>query len=125
MPALVRIESLGPFFNTLAADDKYSRRNMQNFQQQLQTALSQKQKIFSAIFIAFIKPTLNLEHFEKKGESPSFSISQIIDSERGGYLNVQNALLQNTFRQSTCSRVPNTVEISTTSLLSYCSMNMR
>ena len=125
MPALVRIESLGPFFNTLAADDKYSRRNMQNFQQQLQTALSQKQKIFSAIFIAFIKPTLNLEHFEKKCESPSFSISQSIDSERGGYLNVQSALLQNTFRQSTCSRVPNTVEISTTSLLSYCSMNMR
>ena len=40
--------------------------NMQNFQQQLQTALSQKQKIFSAIFIAFIKPTLNLERFDKK-----------------------------------------------------------
>ena len=30
MPALVRIECLGPFFNTLAADDKYSRRNMMN-----------------------------------------------------------------------------------------------
>ena len=88
MPALVRVESLGPFFNTLAADDKYSRRNMQNFQQQLQTALSQKQKIFSAIFIAFIKPTSNLQPFEKKGESPSFSISEIIDSERGCYLNV-------------------------------------
>ena len=52
-----------------------------NFQQQLQTALSQKQKIFSAIFIAFIKPTLNLERFDKKCESYSFSISQIIDSE--------------------------------------------
>ena len=46
MPALVKIESLGPSFNTLAADDKYSLRNMQNFQQQLQAALSQKQKIF-------------------------------------------------------------------------------
>ena len=66
MPALVRFECLGPFFNTLAADDKYSHRNMQNIQQQLQTALSQKQKIFSAIFIAFIKPTLNLEHFDQK-----------------------------------------------------------
>ena len=125
MPALVRIESLGPSFNTLAADDKYSRRNMQNFQQQLQTALSQKQKIFSAIFIAFIKPTLNLERFDKKRWVSSFSISQSIDSERGGYWNVQSASLQKTFRQSTCSRVPNTVEISTTSLLSYCSMNMR
>ena len=66
MPALVRIECLGPFFNTLAADDKYSRRNMMNLQQQLQTALSQKQKNFSAIFIPFIKPTLNLEHFDQK-----------------------------------------------------------
>ena len=66
MPALIRIESLGPSFNTLAADDKYSRRNMQNFQQQLQTALSQKEKNFPAIVIAFIKPTLNLEHFDQK-----------------------------------------------------------
>ena len=74
MPALVRIESLGPFFNTLAADDKYSRRNMQNFQQQLQTALSQKQNNFSAIFIAFIKPTLNLERFDKKKVSLLVSV---------------------------------------------------
>ena len=66
MPALVRVASLGPFFNTFSADEKYSRRNMQNSQQQLQTALSQKQKIFSAIFIAFIQATLNLEHFDKK-----------------------------------------------------------
>ena len=47
---------------------------MQNFQQQLQTALSQKQKIFSAIFIAFIKPTLNLEHFDKKNVSLIVSV---------------------------------------------------
>ena len=66
MPAFVIVVSSGPFLNTLPADDKYSRRNMQNFQQQLQTALSQKQKIFSLIFIAFIKPKLNLEHFDKK-----------------------------------------------------------
>ena len=88
MPAFVIVVSLGPFLNTLPADDKYSRRNMQNFQQQLQTALSQKQKIFSAIFIASLKHTSNLQPFEKKGESPSFSVSEIIDSERGGYLNV-------------------------------------
>ena len=64
MPAFVIVVSLGPFLNTLPADDKYSRRNMQNFQQELQRALSQKQKIFSSIFIAFIKPTLNVEHFD-------------------------------------------------------------
>ena len=63
MPTLVRIESLGPSFNTLAADDKYSRGNVQNFQQQLQTALSQKQKIFSVIFIAFIKPYIKFRTF--------------------------------------------------------------
>ena len=75
--------------NTLAADDKYSRRNVQNFQQQLPTALSQTQKIFPAIFTSFLKSTSNLEHFFlEKDESPSLSISQIIDSERGGYFNV-------------------------------------
>ena len=63
MPALVRIESLGPSFNTLAADDKYSRRNMQNFQQQLQTALSQIQKIFSVIFIAFYQTYIKFRTF--------------------------------------------------------------
>ena len=49
--------------NTLAADDKYSRRNVQNFQQQLPKALSQKQKIFPAIFTSFLKSTSTLEHF--------------------------------------------------------------
>ena len=64
MPAFVIVVSLGPFLNTLPADDKYSRRNMQNLRLELQRALSQKQKIFSSIFIAFIKPTLNVEHFD-------------------------------------------------------------
>ena len=49
--------------NTLADDDKYSRRNVQNFQKQLPTALSQTQKILPAIFTSFLKPTSNLEHF--------------------------------------------------------------
>ena len=75
--------------HTLAADDKYSRRNVQNFQQQLPTALSQTQKILPEIFPSFLKSTSNLEHFFlKKDESPSLSSSQIIDFERGGYLNV-------------------------------------
>ena len=75
--------------NTLAADDKYSRRNVQNFQQQLPTALSQTIKILPAIFTSFLKSTSNLEHFFfKKDESPSLSISQIIDFESGRYLNI-------------------------------------
>ena len=46
MPALVRIESLGPSFNTLAADDKYSRRNMQNFSNNFKRHYLKKKRIF-------------------------------------------------------------------------------
>ena len=69
-------------------DDKYTRRNMLNFTQQLEAPLSQKQNTFSGFFIAFLKYALNLEHFEKKDEYPGSVISKAIDSERGGYLNV-------------------------------------
>ena len=76
------------FVNTLNTDDKYSRRNMLNFTQQLEAPLSQKEKTFSGFFIAFLKCALNLEHLEKGGEYPSLVISRTIDSERDGYLNV-------------------------------------
>ena len=76
----------------------YSRRNMQTLTQQVQAQLSLKQKAFSGFFFAFLKSTLNGEHFQKKGESSSLSISEIIDSERGGYLSAWKALLQNSFR---------------------------
>ena len=66
--------------------------------QQVQTPLPLKQKTFSGFFIAFLKSTLNGEHFQKKGESSSLSISEIIDSKRGGYLSPLKALLQNSFR---------------------------
>ena len=61
---------------------------MQNFPQQLQTPISQKQKIFSRFFIAYLECASNLQHFEKNDEHPSPVISEIIDSERVGYLNV-------------------------------------
>ena len=61
---------------------------MLNFTQQFEPPLSQKQKTFSGFFLAFLKCALNLEDFEKKDEYPSVVISRIIDSERGGYLNV-------------------------------------
>ena len=53
--ALLWLKILRLFANTLTADDKYSCLNMQNFQQQLQTFLSQKRKTFSWYFIAFVK----------------------------------------------------------------------
>ena len=86
------------FLKTLTAEYKYSRRNMQTFAQPVQTPLSLKQKPFSGLFIAFLKSTWNGEHFRKKGESSSLSISEIIDSKRGGYLSAWKALLQNSFR---------------------------
>ena len=61
---------------------------MQNLRQQFQTELSHKQKTFSGYFIAFVKCAWNLEHFQKKDEYPSLIISEIIDAERRGYLNV-------------------------------------
>ena len=60
---------------------------MLNFTQQLEALLSQKQKTFSKLFLAFLKFVLNLEHFEKKDEYPSLVISKVIDTERGVYLN--------------------------------------
>ena len=66
----------------------YSCRNILNFTQQLEAALSQKQKTFSAFFIAFPKCALNLEQLEKENEYSSLVISKVIDSERGAYINV-------------------------------------
>ena len=82
----------------LTAEYTYSRRDMQTLTQQVQTPLSLKQKTFSRFFIAFLKSTWNGEHFQKKAESSSLSISEIIDSKRGGYLSAWKALNQNSFR---------------------------
>ena len=76
------------YVNTLTTDDKYSSRNMLNFTQQLEALLSQKEKTYSRFFLAFRKYPLNLENFEKKDEYPSLVISKVIDSERGGYMNI-------------------------------------
>ena len=82
----------------MTAEYTYSRRNMQILAQQVQTPLSLKQKIFSGFFNAFLKSTWNGEQFQKKEESSSLSISEIIDSKIGGYLSAWKALLQNSFR---------------------------
>ena len=88
MSPLAWYEILRLFVNALTADDKYSGSNMQNLPQQFQTPLSHKQKTFSGFFIAFLKCPWNLEHFHKKDEYPRLIISEILDAERRGYLNV-------------------------------------
>ena len=66
MSELLTSEIFRLFVNTLTPDDKYSRRNMQIFWQQLQTPLSQEIKPFCQIFIAFLKFAWNIEFLKKK-----------------------------------------------------------
>ena len=44
--------------------------------------------MFSGFFIPYLECASNLEQFLKKDEHPSLVISEIVDSERVGYLNV-------------------------------------
>ena len=56
----------------------------------MQTSL--KLKTCSQFFIAFFKSTLNLEYFEKKDQSQSLSIREIINCETGSYLKVKKGI---------------------------------
>ena len=75
-------EILRLFVNALTSDDKYSGSNMQNFRQQFQTPLSQKKRIYLDFLLHFRSV------YQKKDDYPSLIISEIIDAERRGYLNV-------------------------------------
>ena len=88
MSALVTSEIFRLFVNTLTTDDKYSRRYIQIFWQQLQTPLSQKGKAFCPFLIAFLKCAWNLEHSKRKEEYPTLISTEIIISERDVYLSV-------------------------------------
>ena len=88
MSALFTSEIIRLFVNTLTPDDKYSRRYMQIFWQQLQIPLSQNAKASSPFVIVFLKSSWNLEYSQKKEEYPSLIITEIIASERDVYLSV-------------------------------------
>ena len=80
---LVLWKILRPLVNTLSEDDKYCLLYKDNLLQTLQILLSQKQNTFSQFFSAFLKSTLNFEHFQKKDDRHSRYISQITVSENG------------------------------------------
>ena len=63
---LVLCKILRLFLNTLTDDDKYCLLYRDNRTQPIQILLGQKQKTFCEFFSAFLKFTLNFEHFEKK-----------------------------------------------------------
>ena len=57
--------------NTLNADSKYSLLNRDNLTQPIQKQVSRKQKTSSEFFPAYLKFSLNFEHFQKKHDPHS------------------------------------------------------
>ena len=66
----------------------------------MQTSL--KLKTCPQFFIACLKSTFNLEYFEKKDQSQSLSITEIINWETGSNLNIKKAIVHATLWKKTC-----------------------
>ena len=64
--------------------------------------ISRKLKIFSELFLSFLRSTLKLAYFQRKDQSQILSVTEIINCETDSYLNVQKAIIHATFRQTTC-----------------------
>ena len=58
------------FPNTLSANSRYSLHNRDNLTESIEMQLSRKQKTFSEFFYAFLKASLNVEHFQKEKDDP-------------------------------------------------------
>ena len=58
---------LGVFVNKLTVNDKHYLLNRDTLTQAIQIQLSQKQKIFSELFFAFLK---SFKHLPKKDDAP-------------------------------------------------------
>ena len=63
---LVIHEILRPFVQTSTVNDKHHLLNRHNLTQPIQIELSQKQKIVSEFFFAFLKSISNFKHVPKK-----------------------------------------------------------
>ena len=66
----------------------------------MQTPL--KLKTCSQYFCCVSEIYVKIQVFQKKDQSHSLSITEIINCETGTYLNVQNAMFHETLRQITC-----------------------
>ena len=67
---------------SLTADEKYSLRYSENFQQSIQMHLSKKQKTVSHFFVSFLKSTSSFSFFEKKDDAHSLCIFKITHLRR-------------------------------------------
>ena len=63
--------------------------------------LSGKQKAFSQFFSAFLKSSLNFEHFQKKDDSHSSGISEITESEKQDQIKICKVPFQRILREAT------------------------
>ena len=72
---LVLCKFLRLLVKTLTDDEKFSLLYGENLMQPIQILLSEKPKIFSQFFSAFLKSTLNFEHFQTKDDPHSRCIS--------------------------------------------------
>ena len=80
---LVLCKFLKLLVKTLTDDKKYSLLYRENLTQPIHILLSHKGKTFSDFFAAFLKSTLNFQHFQKKDHPHSRIISKITVSEKG------------------------------------------
>ena len=63
--------------------------------------LSGKQKTFSELFPAFLKSSLNFEHFQTKDDSHSSGISEITESEKQGQIKIYKVPFQGILQKAT------------------------
>ena len=68
--------------NTLTSDGKYPVQGCENLQLPIQMQLFEKRKKFSEFFVPYMDSTSNFEHFERKDDRHSQSISEITDCEK-------------------------------------------
>ena len=67
--------------NTLAADEMYPLLNRDHLMIPIQLQLSEKQKTFSQLLVAFLKSRSIFKYFEEKDDLHRFYILEIKDSE--------------------------------------------
>ena len=116
---LVLCKFLRLFVQILTDDEKYFLLYRGNLTQPIQILLSHKQKTFAEFFSAFLKSTLNFEHFEEKQDPHSRCISQIIVSEKGDSINVRKISFRRSLPVKTWQKGRKTVEIWITLPLPY------
>ena len=91
---LVTSEILRQFVNTLTFDDKYFTGNTENLRQTIQIKLYKKLNIFSKFLTASLKSAFDFKLFEKKDESRTLCLSEIIDCEKRADINVLRVTFQ-------------------------------